>query len=138
MNEPLLKTKLYTPRLITELVSRTRLLEQLKTGLQLKLTLITAPAGYGKTTLVSQGVHNSQMPVGWLTLDEGDNDPTSYWSYFIFALQTIQDNIGKSAQELLHSQSPTIDHARAEIALRRSLTRLRVAERIRKKQRPGV
>ena len=78
MEIPVLSTKLYVPPPRPELVSRPRLLERLKTGLQSKLTLVSAPAGYGKTTLVSEGVRSSQMPVGWLTLDEGDNDPTRF------------------------------------------------------------
>ena len=67
-----LKTRFYIPPLRSDLVSRPRLLEQLKTGLQRKLTLVAAPAGYGKTTLLSEFVRNNQIRTGWLTLDEGD------------------------------------------------------------------
>jgi len=87
-------------------VSRPRSLERLKTGLQLKLTLVAAPAGYGKTTLLSEGVRSSQMPVGWLTFDEGDNDPTRFWSYVISAMQTVWADMGKSALGLLQSPQP--------------------------------
>ena len=103
---PLVETKLYVPPLRQQLVSRPRLLERLKTGLQLKLMLIAAPAGYGKTTLVSEGVRSSQMPVGWLTLDEDDNDLTRFWLYVISAMQTVQADIGKSALGLLQSPQP--------------------------------
>jgi len=100
---PLLKAKLYVPPLRPKLVFRPHLLERLKAGLQLKLTLVAAPAGYGKTTLLSEGIRSSQMPVGWLTLDESDNDPARFWSYVVSALQTVQADIGKSALGLLQS-----------------------------------
>ncbi|MFC1873956.1 LuxR C-terminal-related transcriptional regulator [Chloroflexota bacterium] len=106
MDTSLLKTKLHMPRLRPEIVSRPRLLEKLKTGLQHKLTLIAAPAGYGKTTLLSEGVHSSQTPVGWLTLDEDDNDPTRFWLYVISAMQTVRADMGKSALDLLQSSQP--------------------------------
>ncbi len=110
MDTPLLKTKLYMPPLRPELVSRPRLIERLKMGLQRKLTLIAAPAGYGKTTLLSEGVSSGQMPVGWLTLDEEDNDPARFWSYVISAIRTVQADIGKSALGLLQSpQAPPIE-----------------------------
>ena len=109
MEIPVLSTKLYVPPPRPELVSRPRLLVRLKTGLQSKLTLVSAPAGYGKTTLVSEGVRSSQMPVGWLTLDEGDNDPTRFWSYFIYALQTTKADIGKTALGLLQPQAPPFE-----------------------------
>ncbi|MFC1893393.1 hypothetical protein ACFLYR_05125 [Chloroflexota bacterium] len=83
----------------------------MKTGLQLKLTLIAAPAGYGKTTLLSEGIRSSRMPAGWLTLDEEDNDPTRFWLYVISAMQTVQADIGKSALGLLQSpQAPPIEY----------------------------
>jgi len=100
---PLLQTKLYIPPLRPKLVSRPRLLERLKTGLQLKLTLVAAPAGYGKTTLLSEGIGSSQIPVAWLSLDKDDNDLTRFWLYVISALQTVNADIGKSAMGLLQS-----------------------------------
>jgi len=111
MDEPILKTKLNIPRLRSELVSRPRLITRFKAGLQLKLTLVTAPAGYGKTTLVNEAIHSSQCPVAWLTLDEGDNDPVRFWSYLIHALQNLREDIGKSCLDLLQStQSPPIEY----------------------------
>ncbi|MFC1926424.1 LuxR C-terminal-related transcriptional regulator [Chloroflexota bacterium] len=111
VDTPLLKTKLYIPPVRPEMVSRPRLLERLKKGLQLKLTLVAAPAGYGKTTLLSKGVVSSEMPVGWLTLDGDDNDPTRFWSYVIAAMQTVQADIGKSVLGLLQSSPvPSIEY----------------------------
>jgi len=78
----LLRTKLFIPRPRPNLVSRPRLIERLNAGLEKKLTLIAAPAGYGKTTLLSEWIPTSPHCVTWLSLDEGDNDPTQFWTYF--------------------------------------------------------
>ena len=64
------------------------------TGLHRKLTLISAPAGFGKTTLVSAWVAGCDRPVAWLSLDAGDNDPTRFLTYLVAALQTIAPQIG--------------------------------------------
>jgi LuxR family maltose regulon positive regulatory protein len=92
MAMPLLKTKLYIPPPRPNLVRRPRLVERLNEGLQLgkKLTLVSAPAGFGKTTILSEWVASADRPVGWITLDESDNDPIRFWSYLVAALQTIQ------------------------------------------------
>lgn len=109
MEEQLLKTKLYMPPLRSKIVSRSRLLERLKAGLNLKLTLVVAPPGYGKTTLLCEGLLGSRMPVAWLTLDEDDNDPTRFWLYVISALQTVRADTGISALKQLQSQrAPSI------------------------------
>ena len=91
MIETLLNTKLYIPPLRPHLVARQRLIDQLDGGLQMghKLTLISAPAGFGKTTLVTTWLASSQHPAAWLSLDEGDNDPIRFLTYFIAALQTL-------------------------------------------------
>ncbi len=89
---PILQTKLYIPPIRPELVSRPRLIERLNAGLPAgrKLTLISAPAGFGKTTLVSEWVAGcDERPAAWLSLDEGDNDPTRFLAYLVAALQTI-------------------------------------------------
>src|SRR5438128_464130 len=91
----ILATKLYIPRLRPEVVSRPRLLGRLNEGLHRKLTLISVFAGFGKTTLVSEWVEGIERPIVWLSLDEGDNDPTRFLTYFIAALQTIAANIGE-------------------------------------------
>ena len=78
MAAPVLATKLFVPPLRRNLVMRQRLIDQLNTGVQQKLTLISAPAGFGKTTLVSEWTTICGQQVAWLSLDEGDNDPTRF------------------------------------------------------------
>ena len=91
-------------------MSRERLVEKLKAGLHRKLTLVSAPAGYGKTTMISDGFRSSRIPVGWISLDAGDNDPTRFWAYLISALQVVRADIGQSVLRLLQSsQAPPIE-----------------------------
>jgi LuxR family maltose regulon positive regulatory protein len=108
MAMPLLSTKLYIPPPGPNLVHRPRLVERLDEGLHLgkKLTLVSAPAGFGKTTILSEWVASADRPVGWITLDESDNDPIRFWSYLVTALQTIQPDIGGSALQVLQSPQP--------------------------------
>ena len=75
MPAPLLKTKLDIPRVRSDLVHRPGLIERLTSGLDHKLTLISTPAGYGKTTLLSMGIDSCDRPVAWITLAREDNDP---------------------------------------------------------------
>jgi len=86
MPTPILATKLYIPRLRPNVVSRPRLIERLNEGLHRKLTLISAPAGFGKTTLVSQWLAAGPRLTAWLSLDEGENDPTRFLTYLVAAL----------------------------------------------------
>ena len=83
-----------------------RLIERLNEGLHRKLTLISAPAGFGKTTLVSAWLASCDRPVAWLSLDEGDNDPTRFLTYLVAALQTIAPNIGEGVLGVLQSPQP--------------------------------
>ncbi|MFC2046024.1 LuxR C-terminal-related transcriptional regulator [Chloroflexota bacterium] len=107
MPNTLLATKLHIPRLRRDLVHRPRLMERLDAGLQGKLTLVSAPAGYGKTTLVADWIDVSQAPAAWLSLDEADNDPARFLTYVIAAFQRIDENIGVDVQAALaESQSP--------------------------------
>jgi LuxR family maltose regulon positive regulatory protein len=106
METPLLQTKLYIPPTRLELVPRPRLLERLNEGLRHKLTLVSAPAGFGKTTLVSEWLGQSNLPVAWLSLDEGDNDLARFFVYLIAALETVQTEIGVDVQMLLQSPQP--------------------------------
>jgi LuxR family maltose regulon positive regulatory protein len=156
MEAPLLQTKLYIPPPRPELVSRPRLIERLNAGLHRKLTLVSAPAGFGKTTLLSEWVAGCGRPVapgpprpartwgagtggtetgpglaqaaspsclpraeptgapsrdgagrtGWVSLDEGDNDPARFLAYLIAALQTVQADVGEAALAALQSPQP--------------------------------
>jgi LuxR family maltose regulon positive regulatory protein len=108
MSDPLLLTKLYIPTVRSNIVLRPRLLERLNEGLSAgnKLTLISAPAGFGKTTLVSEWVATCGQPVAWLSLEEGDNDLARFLIYFIASLQTIQNDIGKGVLGALQSSQP--------------------------------
>src|SRR5690242_16498432 len=96
MPVPLLLTKLYIPPSRSKVVLRPHLVERLNEGLYAsrKLTLISAPAGFGKTTLVSEWVAVCERPVTWLSLDEGDNDPTRFLTYLVAALQTLTPETG--------------------------------------------
>jgi LuxR family maltose regulon positive regulatory protein len=99
----LLSTKFFIPPSRPNLVTRPRLTERLNAGLDRKLTLIAAPAGFGKTTLLSEWIQLSPRFVTWLSLDEADNDPTQFWTYFISSLQSLRPNLGASALALLLS-----------------------------------
>ena len=107
MTIPILTTKLYIPPVRPNLVPRPRLIERLNAGPRAgrKLTLISAPAGFGKTTLVSEWVNQSHK-VAWLSLDEGDNDPARFLAYFVAAIQTMHQDIGQSAIAALQSSQP--------------------------------
>jgi LuxR family maltose regulon positive regulatory protein len=106
MSGDLLQTKLYVPRLRPFLIPRPHLIEKLHTGLNGKLTLISAPAGFGKTTIVTEWIAGCKRPFAWLSLDERDNDLTRFLSYFIAALQTVSSSFGKKALGMLESPQP--------------------------------
>jgi LuxR family maltose regulon positive regulatory protein len=99
----LLRTKLFIPRPRKNLVSRPRLVDCLNEGLEKKLTLIAAPAGFGKTTLLIEWIPQSPRCVTWLSLDESDNDPSRFWTYFIASLQSLSPQLGDNAFALLQS-----------------------------------
>jgi LuxR family maltose regulon positive regulatory protein len=108
MSTPILATKLYIPPPRSKIVLRPRLIERLSEGISTgcNLILISAPAGFGKTTLVSEWVAGCKRPVAWLSLDKGDNDPTRFLAYLVAALQTIAANIGAGALAVLQSPQP--------------------------------
>lgn len=108
MIETLLQTKLYVPPLRTNLVYRPRLIAQLDQALQAdcRLALISAPAGYGKTTLVSAWVQQNKQLAAWLSLDESDNDPARFLVYLIAALQLVYPAIGERTLSLLQAPQP--------------------------------
>ncbi len=95
----LLETKLYVPKWRLGLVPRPRLIERLDQGAERKLTLVSAPAGFGKTTLLSEwlaATPASERAAGWVSLDQSDNDPEFFWSYFIRALQKVSPRLAKA------------------------------------------
>jgi LuxR family maltose regulon positive regulatory protein len=125
----LLTTKLYLPPARREIVPRPRLLALLNEGLTRPLTLISAPAGFGKTTLLSEWINQTAGEQGsrgagesllspaplllrspaqfaWISLDEGDNDPTQFWTYCIAALQKLQPSLGQNTLTWLQSPQP--------------------------------
>src|SRR5665647_455470 len=106
MPGPLLETKLHVPRLRRDLVPRPRLSERLSRGAESALTLVSAPAGFGKTTLLTEWLAAAPADgrsVAWLSLDQRDNDPARFWTYLVAALQTAAHGIGASALSLLQS-----------------------------------
>ena len=108
MPATILATKLYLPPPRPNAVLRPRLLDLLNDGLAAnhRLTLISAPAGYGKTALVSAWVASSHRPTAWLSLDEADSDPTRFLSYLIAALQTVAPQVGTGLANVLSSPQP--------------------------------
>ncbi|MBE2222610.1 MAG: LuxR family transcriptional regulator, partial [Anaerolineae bacterium] len=106
MTTALLKTKLYNPPLRPALVRRKRLIDKLNAGLNSKLTLISAPAGFGKTTLVSEWIAGCERPFAWLSLDERDSELSRFLSYLVAALQTQMPSLGNKVLRLLESPQP--------------------------------
>ena len=97
----LLATKLHIPRPRPGFLSRPRLLELLGDGATRELTLVCAPAGFGKTTLLGDWARRSRRPVAWLSLDQGDNDPARFWRYVAAALDQAQPGAGERVAALL-------------------------------------
>jgi LuxR family maltose regulon positive regulatory protein len=106
MSTPILATKLYIPPLQRSIVLRPRVIERLNEGVHSRLTLICAPAGFGKSTLISEWLAHSERPAAWLSLDEGDNDPTRFLAYLLAALQTIAPTMGERVLGVLRSPQP--------------------------------
>ncbi len=102
---PLLTTKLHMPRPRTKIVYRPQLDERLQEGLSGSLTLISAPAGFGKTTLLAHWLAQSDTPVAWLSLEPEDNALVRFLTYLIAALQTLDQEIGETSLALLQSSS---------------------------------
>jgi ATP/maltotriose-dependent transcriptional regulator MalT len=108
----LLETKLYVPRPRRGVVPRARLSERLDRGAASKLMLISAPAGFGKTTLLTEwlaarkAAPADERVAAWLSLDRGDNDPSSFWAYVIAALRTVAPGVGESSLALMDAPQP--------------------------------
>jgi LuxR family maltose regulon positive regulatory protein len=105
---PLLSTKLHAPRPRAQVVPRPQLSGRLQQGAAGALTLLSAPAGFGKTTLLAQWLAQSGRPAAWLSLEPEDNEPMRFLSYLIAALQTLDPHIGTTALSLLHTPHPTL------------------------------
>ncbi|MDQ3905670.1 MAG: helix-turn-helix transcriptional regulator, partial [Actinomycetota bacterium] len=106
MSTPILATKLYVPPRRPNVVIRSRLIERLNEGLHHKLMLISAPAGFGKTTLVSEWVAGCVRPTAWLSLDQGENDPARFLLYLVAAVQTIAPTAGTGLIGALQAPQP--------------------------------
>jgi LuxR family transcriptional regulator, maltose regulon positive regulatory protein len=117
MASPLVETKLYPPKLRRSLVARPRLSGRLSRGAESRLTLISAPAGFGKTTLLAEwlAATRTERSVAWLSLGESDSQPASYWTYLITALQAVVPGVGASTLLLLQSAQPPIETVLATV-----------------------
>jgi LuxR family transcriptional regulator, maltose regulon positive regulatory protein len=107
----MLLTKLHIPPAGNNIVHRSELYEKLNTGLGCKLILISAPAGFGKTTVVSDWIDQYKIPAAWFSLDKGDNDPVEFLSYIISGIQSIHKGFGESALKLLNSPNKPSDES---------------------------
>jgi LuxR family maltose regulon positive regulatory protein len=106
---PLMTTKLYVPRARPGLVVRSRLLERLDAGAAARLTLLSAPPGFGKTTLLAEWSRAATDPakkVAWVSLDAGDNDPASFWPYVVASLEALVPGLREACQELANAGQP--------------------------------
>jgi LuxR family maltose regulon positive regulatory protein len=108
MIAPLLNAKFFIPPLRANQVLRRHLIARLDEGQRqgLRLTLISAPAGYGKTMLVAEWVRQHGRPVAWLSLDDNDNDPIRFWTYVVAALRQVQPQVGETALAMLRATPP--------------------------------
>ena len=99
----MLLTKLHIPQTGENIIHRSALFEKLDEGLKRKLILVSASAGYGKTTLISNWIFKNKIPAAWYSIDERDNDPFEFVSFIIHGIQKTHPEIGKNSLELLKS-----------------------------------
>src|ERR671919_1208581 len=112
MTSPVLQTKLHVPRPRSGLVTRPRLGQRLNRITESKLTLVSAPAGFGKSTLVAEWLGDAargEQRAAWLSLDESDNDPVTYWTYVIAALRTVAPGTGEASLSMLEATRPRVE-----------------------------
>jgi LuxR family maltose regulon positive regulatory protein len=134
LQDPLLLSKLHLPPLHSSLILRERLLVMLDRGLEHRLTLVSAPAGFGKTTLVRQWVAERSKqkhfpPVAWVSLDARDNDPVRFWRYLMTACQAFRDDLAQAALTVLHTiPQPPFESSLIETALADFLNALVLCE----------
>jgi LuxR family maltose regulon positive regulatory protein len=109
---PLVETKLHAPQPRSDAVARPRLTELLDRGRKLRLTLVSAPAGFGKTTLLTWALTKPEghpRPLAWVSLEEGDGQPARFWTYLVTAIQRAVPQVGDSALALLATGQPSLD-----------------------------
>lgn len=108
-SSPLIKTKLYRPHVPTGTVERDQLAPKFRAGVKGPLTLVAAPAGFGKTTLVAQQLAELPQPSVWLSLDANDNDPATFVRYFVGAVQSATAPVSVSTHNLVHAAMPRLE-----------------------------
>ncbi|MBW2442552.1 MAG: helix-turn-helix transcriptional regulator, partial [Deltaproteobacteria bacterium] len=101
-----LRTKLYVPPLRSGWISRPRLDKRLYEEFERKLTIISAPADFGKTTLLVDWIHRHKIPAAWFFVDKADTGPLNFLTYVILGLQSLEAGIGKAALKMLQSPQP--------------------------------
>ena len=108
---PLVETKLFLPQPRGDVVGRPRLTELLDRGRSARLTLVSAPAGFGKTTLLARwlAAAEGQRSVAWLSLEDADSEPARFWTYLVTAVQRAVPEVGESALALLQTRRPALD-----------------------------
>ncbi len=106
MSTQVLVTKLFIPTPRPAVIARPRLIELLNEGLQGSLTVLSAPAGFGKSTLLSSWATSVDRPLAWVSLDEADSDPVRFLTYVIAGLRTIAPGFGEQWLDLLQSPQP--------------------------------
>ena len=115
---PLVETKLFVPPPRGDAVARPRLTELLDQGRRARLTLVSAPAGFGKTTLLARSLAapaDRRRSVAWLSLEEGDSQPARFWTYLVTAIQRAVPGVGDSALALLQAVQPPLDSVLATL-----------------------
>jgi LuxR family maltose regulon positive regulatory protein len=118
----LLRTKFLVPHPRPDLLSRPRLLEWLESNVDKRLTLLSAPAGYGKTTLLADFINSSHCPFAWYTLDAQDSDPTVFLTYLIEALRSMKRTSGTLARAIGQTAQSLLDNTESTISPQRVLT----------------
>jgi LuxR family maltose regulon positive regulatory protein len=104
--DQLLATKVSIPRPCPDRLARARLFQRLDEGIAQALILVSAPAGFGKTTLLADWATRANLPVAWLSLDEADNDPARFWRYVVAALDRAREGLGEQLLSLLDAPTP--------------------------------
>jgi len=117
----MLLTKLHIPPAIHNIVHRSELYEKLNLGLTRKLVLVSAPAGFGKTTLISNWIIQNRIPTAWFSLDKGDNDPVEFLTYIISGIQRIDKEFGQSTLKLLNSPNKPSNESIASLLINEML-----------------